>query len=81
MEVCESLDVLDRLSNVSIQTVAEDYLKNDIPFIVVDAMADWPVMNTDDFWFDNVTEVSVSYNFLNDLYSNLLLSVTLVSSH
>ena len=57
--MCESLERLDRLANASSLVVSEDYLKNDIPFIVTDAMADWPVMNTDDFWFDNVTEVRV----------------------
>ncbi|XP_045118668.1 uncharacterized protein LOC123508815 [Portunus trituberculatus] len=55
--VCESLERLDRLANVSSLVVSEDYLKNDVPFIVTDAMEDWPVMNTDDFWFDNVTEM------------------------
>ena len=58
-QVCESLERLDRLANVSSLVVSEDYLKNDVPFIVTDAMEDWPVMNTDDFWFDNVTEVCV----------------------
>lgn len=59
VQVCESLEKLDRLANASSKVVAEDYLKNDIPFIVTDAMDDWPVMNTNEFWFDNITEVSV----------------------
>lgn len=56
-KVCESLEKMDRLSNVSSWVVTEDYLKNDVPFLVTDAMDDWPVMNTEEFWFDNVTEV------------------------
>lgn len=55
--MCESLEKMDRLSNVSSWVVTEDYLKNDVPFLVTDAMDDWPVMNTEEFWFDNVTEV------------------------
>ncbi|XP_042237815.1 uncharacterized protein LOC121876610 [Homarus americanus] len=58
--VCESLDKVDRLTNVSSHVVSEDYLKNDIPFIVTDAMDDWPVMNTEQFWFDNITEMYLS---------------------
>nr|XP_053634067.1 uncharacterized protein LOC128689707 [Cherax quadricarinatus] len=58
--VCESLDKVDRLTNVSSQVVSEDYLKNDIPFIVTDGMDDWPVMNTEQFWFDNITEMYLS---------------------
>lgn len=59
VQVCESLEKLDRLANASSKVVAEEYLKNDVPFIVTDAMDDWPVMNTNEFWFDNITEVSV----------------------
>ncbi|XP_076043449.1 uncharacterized protein LOC143026618 [Oratosquilla oratoria] len=55
--VCESMERLDHLVNVSAVVVSEEYLKNDVPFVVVDGMDNWEVMNTDQFWFDNVTEL------------------------
>ncbi|XP_071512947.1 uncharacterized protein, partial [Panulirus ornatus] len=57
--VCEVVQG-NRLSNASSDVVSEDYLKNDIPFIVTDAMDDWPIMNTERFWFDNITEMYLS---------------------
>lgn len=75
--VCESLEHLERLSNISSRVVSEDYLKNDIPFIATDAMEDWPVMNTEQFWFDNVTEMYLSEDLRSiypcELTSNLRL--------
>ncbi|XP_047491036.1 uncharacterized protein LOC125040521 [Penaeus chinensis] len=75
--VCESLEKMDRLSNVSSWVVTEDYLKNDIPFLVTDAMDDWPVMNTEEFWFDNVTEMYLNEDLRGvypcELTSNLRL--------
>ncbi|KAK3891775.1 hypothetical protein Pcinc_004354 [Petrolisthes cinctipes] len=75
--VCESMEKLDRLANASSKVVAEEYLKNDVPFIVTDAMEDWPVMNTNEFWFDNITEMYLSEELQDihpcELTSNLRL--------
>ena len=57
-KVCESVEVLDVLSSVPVTVATDEYLRDDRPFLVTDAMQDWPVMNTDDFWFDNITEVT-----------------------
>ena len=40
------------------------FLSKDYPFIVLDAIDNWPVMNTDNFWFDNITEVSLEFSSL-----------------
>lgn len=62
--MCESDDVLDVLSGVPMSVATDEYLRDDKPFIVTDAMAPWAVMNTDDFWFDNITEVSLTYSII-----------------
>jgi len=43
-ELCESLDELERLSNVSVAAFTENYLRQDRPVIVTDATHDWPLM-------------------------------------
>jgi len=35
----------------------ETFIRRERPLVVTDAMADWPIMKTDQFWFDNITEV------------------------
>ncbi|KAF2351523.1 hypothetical protein FHG87_017719, partial [Trinorchestia longiramus] len=55
--VCENDDTLPIMADVSADVATDEFLRDDRPFVVTDAMTDWPVMNTDDFWFDNVTEV------------------------
>lgn len=57
-QTCESLENVDRLGTVSYEQLLDNYLSRDAPLIIVDAMEAWPVMNTDDFWFDNITQVS-----------------------
>ncbi|XP_049766994.1 uncharacterized protein LOC126100432 [Schistocerca cancellata] len=54
---CETLDAIDRVGGVSYEQLLDNYLSRDAPLIVVDAMDSWPVMNTDDFWFDNITQL------------------------
>ncbi|CAL4113947.1 unnamed protein product, partial [Meganyctiphanes norvegica] len=75
--VCESLVDIEQLSNTSQRVVSDDYLQNDMPFIVTDAMDDWPIMNTNDFWFDNITEMFLSEELRDvnpcELTSNLRL--------
>ena len=41
MQECESYTEVVHLKNVSIQTVADDYLFNNLPFIVTDASQEW----------------------------------------
>ncbi|XP_018014905.1 uncharacterized protein LOC108671825 [Hyalella azteca] len=55
--VCESEEALAMLSNVPVNVATDEFLRDDRPFVVTDAMTDWHVMNTDDFWFDNITEL------------------------
>ncbi|XP_063220213.1 uncharacterized protein LOC134529747 [Bacillus rossius redtenbacheri] len=54
---CEALEYVDRLGNVAYEQLLDGYLSRDAPLIVIDAMESWPVMNTDDFWFDNITQL------------------------
>ena len=45
-QLCENLGPrVPALSAVSQSVVAESYLKQDKPFIVTDAMTDWPASN------------------------------------
>lgn len=44
--------------NASQTEVIEQYIRREKPFVVTDAMTEWPIMKTDLLWFDNVTEVS-----------------------
>lgn len=52
------METIDRLTDVRYRTLVENYLKRDAPAIITDAMDSWSVMNTDYFWFDNITHVS-----------------------
>lgn len=54
---CEALEHVDRVNKVSYDYILDNYLNRDAPLIVTDAMEAWPVMNTDDFYFDNITQV------------------------
>ncbi|KAG8325660.1 uncharacterized protein LOC124369317 [Homalodisca vitripennis] len=54
---CEVLDHVDRLNKVSYDYLLDSYLNRDAPFIVTDAMDGWPVMSTDEFYFDNITQL------------------------
>lgn len=68
---CEALEHVDRLGGVAYEQLLDGYLNRDAPLIVVDAMESWPVMNTDDFWFDNITQVSycsIFYDLKGDLF-------------
>jgi hypothetical protein len=69
---------VDRLGGVTYEQLLDGYLNRDAPLIVVDAMESWPVMNTDDFWFDNITQVSCC-NIFNDITANLINKYTLNS--
>jgi len=59
-KLCETIDEIQRVWNVSQSEILEDFIRKERPFIVTDAMEDWQVMNTDKFWFDNITEVVYS---------------------
>lgn len=56
-QTCEALETIDRLSDVRYRTLVDNYLSRDAPAIITDAMDSWAVMNTDYFWFDNITHV------------------------
>ncbi|MCL4120339.1 UNVERIFIED_CONTAM: hypothetical protein GTU68_065841 [Idotea baltica] len=59
-KLCVSPPSLQRLHDVTSKMIWEEYLLNDRPFIVEDGMKDWPVMNTNNFWFDNITDLYLS---------------------
>ncbi|CAL1685504.1 unnamed protein product [Lasius platythorax] len=54
---CEALETIDRLSDVRYRNLVDNYLSRDAPAIITDAMDSWAVMNTDYFWFDNITHL------------------------
>uniref|UniRef100_A0A1B6CL03 Cupin-like domain-containing protein n=1 Tax=Clastoptera arizonana TaxID=38151 RepID=A0A1B6CL03_9HEMI len=54
---CEALDKIDRLDKVNYEFLMSNYLDHDAPFIITDAMDSWPVMNTDNFYFENITQL------------------------
>uniref|UniRef100_A0A0C9PHQ7 CemA protein n=1 Tax=Fopius arisanus TaxID=64838 RepID=A0A0C9PHQ7_9HYME len=54
---CEAVETIDRLSDVHYRHLVDNYLNRDAPAIITDAMDSWGVMNTDHFWFDNITHV------------------------
>lgn len=56
-QTCEALETIDRLSDVRYRNLVDNYLSRDAPAIITDAMDSWTVMNTDYFWFDNITHV------------------------
>lgn len=60
MQTCEALETIDRLSDVRYRNLVDNYLSRDAPAIITDAMDSWAVMNTDYFWFDNITHVGSS---------------------
>ncbi|BES89959.1 Hypothetical protein NTJ_02766 [Nesidiocoris tenuis] len=63
---CETVDSIHVLSNLDYEMLVENYLNRDIPLIVVDAMDQWPVMLTDEFYFDNITDLYLSDEKLSD---------------
>lgn len=69
---CEALETIDRLSDVRYRQLVDNYLSRDAPAIITDAMNSWTVMNTDYFWFDNITHVSATI---------LLLQVSPIKYH
>ncbi|XP_026272107.1 uncharacterized protein LOC113202212 [Frankliniella occidentalis] len=71
---CESLKHVDRLSDVSYEHLLDNYLSRDAPAIVVDAMEAWPVMTTDHFYFDNVTQIYLEDDKLIDTVPCILTS-------
>lgn len=54
------METIDRLSDVRYRNLVDNYLSRDAPAIITDAMDSWAVMNTDYFWFDNITHVSIT---------------------
>ena len=39
--MCEDLEIISRISNISQSVMTEDHLKRDIPVIITDGMDDW----------------------------------------
>ena len=68
LQSCEALEHVDRLGGVAYEQLLDGYLNRDAPLIVVDAMESWPVMNTDDFWFDNITQVRFNIVYILSYY-------------
>jgi len=71
---CETLDHIERISDVDYQLLVEKYLSRDGPVIVNDAMTQWPVMKTDNFYFDNVTSIYLDDEKLSDTVPCVLTS-------
>ncbi|KAG8222106.1 hypothetical protein J437_LFUL000870 [Ladona fulva] len=63
---CETLEGIDRLADVNYEHLLENYLQRDAPLIVSDAMESWPLMHTDDFWFENITQLYLQDEKLRD---------------
>lgn len=59
-QTCEALENIDRISEVRYRNLVDNYLSRDAPAIITDAMNSWAVMNTNFFWFENITHVSAS---------------------
>lgn len=58
-QACETLERVERLNKVNYDFMLDSYLDHDAPVIITDAMESWLVMNTDNFYFENITQVSV----------------------
>ena len=58
-QTCEALENIERLSDVRYRNLVDNYLNRDAPAIITDAMHSWHVMNTEFFWFDNITNVII----------------------
>ncbi len=59
--MCETLEEIHRIANVSHSVISEDYLKRDIPVIVTDGLDNWPAMDKFNIHFLNeVTHISLS---------------------
>ena len=41
LQLCEHLESIDRIQNVSFSILTEDYLNRDIPIIITDGMDRW----------------------------------------
>ncbi|XP_031782233.1 uncharacterized protein LOC103317435 [Nasonia vitripennis] len=54
---CEALESIDRLSDVRYRQLVDNYFSRDAPAIITDAMHSWSAMNTDFFWFENITQL------------------------
>ncbi|XP_046385673.1 uncharacterized protein LOC124155688 [Ischnura elegans] len=63
---CETLETVDRLGDVNYEQLLEGYLQRDAPLIVTDAMDSWPIMHTNDFWFENITQLYLQDEKLRD---------------
>lgn len=71
---CESLKNVERISEVSFHDLLDGYLSRDTPVIIVDAMNFWPVMNTDQFYFENITQAYLQNEKLMDTVPCVLIS-------
>lgn len=71
---CESLEKIERIGEVTFYHLVDDYLSRDTPVIVVDAMTYWPVMNTDHFYFENITQAYLKNEKLMDTVPCVLIS-------
>ncbi|KAL1129794.1 hypothetical protein AAG570_012738 [Ranatra chinensis] len=54
---CESLESIDIANKVSYDFLLDNYLNRDAPIIITDAMDNWPAMNSDDFLFNNISQI------------------------
>ncbi|XP_014247166.1 uncharacterized protein LOC106665339 isoform X2 [Cimex lectularius] len=53
---CEALDSITVINRINYELLLDNYFNRDIPVIITDAMDKWPVMITDEFYFDNITQ-------------------------
>ena len=47
VEVCEDMETIDTLHNVTVRFVNENYIDQQVPVIITDSLADWPVASDD----------------------------------
>lgn len=71
---CESFEKIERISEVSFNNLVDDYISRDLPVIVEDAMFSWPIMNTDYFYFQNITDAYLNNEKLYDTVPCVLVS-------
>lgn len=71
---CEAIERVERISDANFHSLVDKYLSRDGPVIIVDAMTEWPVMKTDNFYFDNITSIYLEDEKLSDTVPCVLTS-------
>ena len=59
MKICEDYGSIDRQNNISHESITDEYLLDNVPLVVTDAVQDWKA--TQEFSIDYVKQVSLYY--------------------